>query len=64
MTKSKDDISETEARMDRTRERYLARLLRGDTTRATTTTYNAEMGRLAQRRDQLRAEPSGSAPRS
>lgn len=51
-----DDLKETDRRMDKLRESYMSKLLKGQTTRAQTTTYNARMGQLADRRDHLRKE--------
>jgi predicted nucleic acid-binding Zn-ribbon protein len=48
------DLADTLARMDKRRDAHLKAMMGGQTTRARTTTYNAEMGRLAERRDQLR----------
>ena len=60
------DLKDTEARMDRRREAYLKKQMAGETTRAQTTTYNADMGNLAERRDELKRmikDRSEPAPR-
>lgn len=48
------DLESVESSMDRIRTSYLAKLMKSETTRAITTKYNAEMGRLAEARDALR----------
>lgn len=52
----RDDLADTESRLEKLREGYIAKSERGDVTRAVTTTYNANSGQLAERRDYLRKE--------
>lgn len=47
-------LAAIESQMARLRTSYLSKLMKSETTRATTTKYNAEMGRLAESRDILR----------
>lgn len=68
-TSTQADLADIEKRMGKRREAYVKAQLAGETTRAQTTTYNAEMGRLAERRDALQKmetvpTPKGTAPPS
>ncbi len=58
------DLADTEARMERLCAAYVQLVLRGEITRARTTTYNARMDALAERRRALRPMKEDESPRS